>query len=100
MKYDGLVNEIEGEFQNHQTRGNMLLNQINKIIEPGFHHDLVDVPVIGLRYNVQRKPREFLLCQNPPMENHREEISEMLNMLVVQQRNIRFNDTACSALKT
>jgi len=27
------------------------------------------------------------------MEIHREEISEMLNMLVVQQRNIRFNDT-------
>ncbi len=26
MKYDGLINEIEGEFINHQTRGNMLLN--------------------------------------------------------------------------
>jgi hypothetical protein len=33
------------------------------------------------------------------MENHREQISEMLNMLVVQQRNIRFNDARLQRAK-
>jgi len=99
MKYDGLVNEIEGEFQNHQTRGNMLLNQINKIIEPGFHHDLSMHLLLDLDTMSRETKENFFSCKVHPMENHREEISEMLNMLVVQQRNIRFNDARLQRAK-
>ena len=99
MKYDGLVNEIEGEFRNHQTRGNMLLNQINKIIEPGFHHDLSMYLLLDLDTMSRETKENFFSCKVHPMENHREEISEMLNMLVVQQRNIRFNDARLQRAK-
>ena len=99
MKYDGLVNEIEGEFQNHQTRGNMLLNQINKIIEPRFHHDLSMHLLLELDTMSRETKEKFFSAKIQPMENHRDQISEMLNMLVVQQRNIRFNDARLQRAK-
>jgi len=99
MKYDGLVNEIEGEFQNHQTRGNMLLNQINKIIEPGFHHDLSMHLLLDLDTMSRESKENFFSAKIHPIENHRDQISEMLNMLVVQQRNIRFNDARLQRAK-
>jgi hypothetical protein len=92
MKYDGLVKEIEGEFQNHQTRGNMLLNQINKIIEPGIHHDLSMYLLLDLDTMSGEIKENFFSAKIQLMENRREQISEMLNMVVVQQRNIRVND--------
>jgi hypothetical protein len=91
MKYDGLVNEIEGEFSNHQTRGNMLLNQINKIIEPGIHHDLSVYRLLDLDTMSKETKANFLDAKIESMENKREEIKEMLNMAVVQQRNLQFN---------
>ncbi|MDQ3142706.1 MAG: hypothetical protein M3Q56_10725 [Bacteroidota bacterium] len=57
MKYDGLVNEIEGEFKNHQTRGNLLINHINKIIEPGIHHDLSTYMLFFIKH--QKTKRHF-----------------------------------------
>ncbi len=35
----------------------------------------------------------FFSIKTEPLENKRNQISEMLNMTVVQQRNLRFNDT-------
>src|SRR6185436_3038114 len=40
MKYDALVNDIESEAYNHQVRGNMLLTQIDKILDPEYHREL------------------------------------------------------------
>ena len=92
MKYDELVNEIQGEFNNHQTRGNMLLIQINKIIEPGIHHDLSSYLLLDLdTMSIQTKEHFFSVKINS-MENKRNEIKEMLNMVIVQQRNLRFDD--------
>ena len=92
MKYDGLVNEIEGEFKNHQTRGNMLLNQIDKIIEPEIHHDLSMYTLLALDTMSKETKDNFFSAKIESMENERSEIREMLNMVIVQQRNIRFND--------
>ena len=92
MKYDGLVNEIEGEFNNHRTRGNMLLSQINEIIDPGIHHDLSKYMLLALDTMSKQTMEIFFSIKTEPLENKRKEISEMLNMTVVQQRNLRFNN--------
>jgi hypothetical protein len=92
MKYDGLVNEIEAESKNHQTRGNMLLNQIDKIIEPEIHHDLSMYTLLALDTMSKETKENFFSAKVGSMENKGSEIREMLNMVIVQQRNIRFND--------
>ena len=66
MKYDGLVNEIETEFRNHQARGNMLLNQIDKIIEPEIHHDLSMYTLLALdTMSKETKENFFSAGPNP-----------------------------------
>lgn len=92
MKYDALVNEIEGEFNNHQTRGNMLLKPINEIIEPGFHHDISTYRLLSLDTMSKETRENYFAVKTEPLENKRDEIREMLNMIVVQQRNILFNE--------
>lgn len=90
MKYNALVNEIEGEFNNHQTRGNMLLKQINEIIDPAYHHDLSKYRLLLLD-TMSRDTREnFFSFKTESLENKRKEIKEMLNMTIVQQRNLRY----------
>jgi hypothetical protein len=91
MKYDAHVNAIEGEFSNHQTRGNMLLKLINEIIDPGYHHDLSKYRLLSLD-TMSRNTREYYFSVKiEPLETKRDKIREMLNMIVVQQRNLRFN---------
>src|SRR5258705_13935162 len=92
MKYDAMVNEIEGEFNNHQTRGNMLLKPINEIIEPGYHHDISKYMLLSLDTMSKETRENCLAVKIESLENKRGEIREMLNMVVVQQRNIRFNE--------
>jgi hypothetical protein len=99
MKYDELVNEIQGEFNNHQTRGNMLLNQINKIIEPGMHHDLSSYLLLALDTISIETKEHFFSLKIESLENKRDEIKEMLNMVIVQQRNLRFNNTRLQRAK-
>lgn len=89
MKYDALVNDIESEAYNHTIRGNLLLNQINIIIEPTYHHELSKY-FIGSLDTMSVKTMELLYPSNPEsLENKRSDIREMLNMIVVQQRNLR-----------
>jgi hypothetical protein len=92
MKYDALVNEIEGEFNNHQTRGNMLLKPINEIIEPGFHHDISKYRLLSLDTMSKETRKNSFAFNIESLENKRGQIREMLNMIVVQQRNILFNE--------
>ena len=91
MKYDGLVNQIEGEFNNHQTRGNMLLALINKIIDPGYHQGLSKYRLLSLDTMSSDTRDYYFSTEIEPLETKRAEIREMLNMTVVQQRNLRFN---------
>ena len=92
MKYDALVNEIEGEFNNHQTRGNMLLKPINEILEPGFHHDISKYRLLSLDTMSKQTRENCFAVKTESLEKKREEIRAMLNMIVVQQRNISFNE--------
>lgn len=92
MKYDALVNEIEGEYRNHQTRGNMLLKLINEIIDPVFHHDASNYMLLSLDTMSNETKEIFFSAKLESLENKRGEIREMLNMVVVQQRNLRYND--------
>jgi hypothetical protein len=92
MKYDGLVNEIEGEFSNHQARGNMLLPLIDQIIDPGFHHDLSKYRLFEIDTMSKATTEKYFATKIEPLENKRNEIRELLNTVIVQQRNIRFNN--------
>jgi hypothetical protein len=92
MKYDALVNQIEGEFSNHQTRGNMLLKLINEIIDPGFHHDISTYRLLSLDTMSKATRDNYFSAKLDPLETKRAEIREMLNMIVVQQRNLRYNN--------
>ena len=93
MKYEALVNGIEGEFSNHQTRGNMLLKLINEIIDPQLHHDLSKHQLLSLDTMSIQTKEDYFTVEAASLENKRIEIRELLNMAVVQQRNLRFNET-------
>ncbi|MEP6713379.1 MAG: hypothetical protein ABJA37_13215 [Ferruginibacter sp.] len=93
MKYNEMVNTIDGEFGANGTRGNMLLNQINEIIDPGIHHEVSKYLLPDLDTMSKQTMENFFSLKTEPLENKRKEINEMLNMTVVQQRNLRFNDS-------
>ncbi len=99
-KYNELVNEIDGEFGANSERGYMLLNQINEIIEPGIHHEISKYLLLSLDTMSKQTMENFFSIKTEPLENKRKEISEMLNMTVVQQRNLRFNNVSLLRTKT
>ena len=89
MKYNGIINNIEMEAYNHQVRGNLLVNHINQIIEPVYHQKLSRYFLFSYD-SISRETIEGLYPSNPEsLENKRNEIRELLNMVVVQQRNLR-----------
>ena len=90
MKYEAIVNNIEMEAYNHTIRGNMLLNQINVIIDPVHHHELSKHFLWELD-TISVKTLESLYANTESLENKRTEIKGLLNMIVVQQRNLRRN---------
>jgi hypothetical protein len=92
MKYDEVVNEIQGEFNNHQTRGNMLLSLINEIIEPQYHHEVSKYTILALDTMSKETRENYFVVKTGTLENKRKEINEMLNMVVVQQRNLRLGN--------
>ncbi|WP_300567755.1 hypothetical protein [Flavobacterium sp.] len=92
MKYDALVNEIEGEFQNHQTRGNILLNQINKVIDPEIHRDLSKYVIMEFDTISNETKERYFSAKTESLEGKRSEINVLLNIVIVQQRNLRYND--------
>lgn len=89
MKYDGIINNIEMEAYNRQVRGNLLVNHINQIIEPVYHQKLSRL-FLSTYDTISKETIENLYPANPEsLENKRSEIRELLNMVVVQQRNLR-----------
>ena len=99
MKYEALVNEIEGEFSNHQTRGNMLLKLINEIIDPTLHYNLSKHQLLSLDTMSRETKEDFFTAKTASLENKRTEIRELLNMTVVQQRNLRYNENRLQRVK-
>jgi hypothetical protein len=90
MKYEAIVNNIEMEAYNHTIRGNQLLNHINLIIEPAHHYELSKHFLFELD-TMARETLESLYANTESLENKRTEIMRMLNMIIVQQRNLRRN---------
>ena len=89
MKYDGIINDIEMEAYNHQVRGNLLVKNINQIIDPVYHRELSRYFLFSYD-TISSQTMENLYPANPEsLENKRSEIRELLNMVVVQQRNLR-----------
>jgi hypothetical protein len=89
MKYEGIINDINMEAYNRQVRGNLLVNNINQIIEPAYHQKLSRYFLFSYD-SISRETIENLYPDNPEsLENKRGEIRELLNMVVIQQRNLR-----------
>jgi hypothetical protein len=90
LEYDGIVNEVNSEANANAIRGNLLLPLINSVIEPAFHHELSKHFLASLD-TITNKTRETLFSyKTGSLENKREKVNELLNMIVVQQRNFQF----------
>ena len=92
MKYDAVINDIERESFNHETRGNNLINSINRVMDPQMHRDVSKLFIYSLDTLSKSTIDNFLSRITPSLENKRYEITELLNMLVVQQRNLRYGE--------
>ncbi len=92
MKYDAVINENEREFFNHETRGNMLPNSTNKILEPAFHQEVSKLFLLSLDTLSNKPYQNYMSINLLSLENKRNEINELLNMVVVQQRNLRYGE--------
>jgi hypothetical protein len=89
LEYDGLVNDVKAEETANATRGNMLLPLINSTIEPALHYEFSKYFLASLD-TMSNETREILFSyKTGTLENKREKISELLNMVVVQQRNFQ-----------
>ena len=89
LEYDALVNLNNDHAENDKIRANMLLTSINSIIEPQFHQDLSQYNLTKFD-NMSTKTKEsFFSYKIGSLENKKEKIMEMLNMVIVNQRNHR-----------
>ena len=93
MKYDAQINDIEREYFNHETRGNTLINSINRVMDPQMHRDASKLFLYYLDTVSKSTINNYLSRSTPSLENKRYEITELLNMLVIQQRNLRFGES-------
>ena len=92
MKYDAVLNDIQAEHFNHTIRGNDLLNSLNKIIDPLVHQDVSKLFLRGLDTLSASTLNRYLSMKGHPLESKREQVTEMLNMVVIQQRNLRLGE--------
>ncbi|MEP6676990.1 MAG: hypothetical protein ABJA78_17640 [Ferruginibacter sp.] len=89
LEYDAMINDINDEADNNKMRGNMLLTSTNSIIDPQLHHDLSQHFLPSLDTMSTKTRESFFSYKTGSLENKREKIMEMLNMVMVQQRNFR-----------
>ncbi len=90
LNYDAVVNDINSEAEANKIRGNMLLTSINAVIEPELHYEISKYLLASLDTMSFETRERFFSYKTASLENKREKISEMLNMVIVQQRNLRF----------
>lgn len=89
LEYDAIINDINSEHNANRDRGNMLLTLINSIIEPNLHYELSKYMLVSFDSMSVETRDSFFTYKTGSLENKREKIAEMLNMVVVQQRNLR-----------
>ena len=91
MNYEAIVKQIDMESYNNTIRGNLLLQQINVVIDPIFHHELSKYFLMTIDTMSSQTVQQITLQNSESLENKRAEIKELLNMVVVQQRNFQRN---------
>ena len=89
LEYDALVNYNNVDAENNKIRGNMLLTSINSIIDPQLHQDISQYFLVTLDTMSTKTKESFFSSKTRSLENKREKIMEMLNMVIVNQRNNR-----------
>jgi hypothetical protein len=89
LEYDALVNLNNDHAENDKIRANMLLTSINSIIDPQFHQDLSQYYLLKFDTMSTKTKESFFSYKIGSLENKREKIMEMLNMVIVNQRNHR-----------
>ena len=74
----------------------MLLTSINSIIDPQFHQDLSQYYLNNFDAMSTKTKESFFSYKIGSLENKREKIMEMLNMVIVNQRNHRNEVDNCN----
>ena len=92
MRYDAVINDAQAEFSNHGTRGNNLLYSINRVLDPVYHQQVSTMYIWSIDTLSGRTLQEYLSVKSSSLETKRGEVAEMLNMIIVQQRNLRFGE--------
>jgi hypothetical protein len=87
LEYNAIVNTINSEGENNKIRGNMLLTSLNSIIDPQLHQDLSQYILATLDTMSTKTKESFFSYKTGSLENKREKIMEMLNTVIVNQRN-------------
>jgi hypothetical protein len=64
---------------------------INGIIEPAYHHELSKHFLWEIDTMSKATRENIFMANTGSLENKREKIKELLNMIIVQQRNLRLN---------
>ena len=72
--------------------GNNLINSINRVMDPQMHRDASKYIIYYLDTVSKSTINNYLSRVTPSLENKRYEVNELLNMIVVQQRNLRFGE--------
>ncbi len=91
MNYEAVAKRIDMEANNTTIRGNLMLKHINVVIDPIFHRELSKYFLVSLD-TMSPDEMEQLFSRNvESLESKRAEIKELLNMVVVQQRNFQRN---------
>jgi len=87
LEYSAIVNTINSEVENNKIRGNMLLTSLNSIIDPQLHQNLSQYFLATFDTMSTKTKESFFSYKTGSLENKREKIMEMLNMVIVNQRN-------------
>ena len=87
LEYNAIVNTVNSDVENNKIRGNMLLTSLNSIIDPLLHQDLSQYFLATLDTMSTKTKESFFSYKTGSLENKREKIMEMLNMVIVNQRN-------------
>jgi hypothetical protein len=87
LEYNAIVNTTNSEVENNKIRGNMLLTSLNSIIDPQLHQNLSQYFLATLDTMSTKTKESFFSYKTGSLENKREKIMEMLNMVIVNQRN-------------
>ena len=91
MNYEAIAKRVDMEAYNNTIRGNLLLKHINLVIDPIYHHELSKYFLVSLDTMTRKTMEQLFSRKLESLENKRADIKELLNMVIVQQRNFQRN---------